>query len=65
MALLSDVHGNLEALDAVFRDIDRACYAVFDGDRVTYRRVPYDVRSAMRKLAAQDGALAGRLAIGR
>jgi diadenosine tetraphosphatase ApaH/serine/threonine PP2A family protein phosphatase len=47
------------------RDGDpRACYALFGGECVTYRRVAYDVRAAMRKLAGQDGALAERLAIG-
>ncbi len=35
------------------RDHDpRACYVVWDGDSVRYRRVPYDIRETQRKILA-------------
>lgn len=51
------------------RDGDnRACYALVDGDRVTFRRVKYDFESTMRKIFEideLDDMLAERLRVGR
>ncbi|MEZ6197643.1 MAG: metallophosphoesterase family protein [Planctomycetota bacterium] len=51
------------------RDGDnRSCYALFDGERVTFRRVEYDYRSTMRKIMKIDAlsdTLAARLKVGR
>lgn len=49
------------------RDV-RACYVVFDGDSVVYRRVPYDVEKTaakIRKIPMLDDFLADRLLQGR
>lgn len=38
------------------RDQDpRACYAIYDGITVEYRRVPYDIERTMRKILHSDG----------
>jgi len=51
------------------RDGDpRACFALFDGDGVEWRRVPYDFRTTMEKIRSTPGLdelLARRLAVGR
>jgi diadenosine tetraphosphatase ApaH/serine/threonine PP2A family protein phosphatase len=51
------------------RDGDnRACYAVFDGDRVWFHRVEYDYAATMRKILESRGLpryLAERLKLGR
>jgi diadenosine tetraphosphatase ApaH/serine/threonine PP2A family protein phosphatase len=51
------------------RDGDwRACYALFDGDQVSFRRVPYDVEatiSKIRAIADLDPFLGDRLRDGR
>jgi diadenosine tetraphosphatase ApaH/serine/threonine PP2A family protein phosphatase len=51
------------------RDGDwRACYVLFDGETVRFRRVTYDVRTTIRKIRATDGLddyLAQRLRLGR
>ena len=51
------------------RDGDnRSCYAVVDGDRVVFRRVPYDHESTMRKImkiGELSDTLAARLKVGR
>lgn len=44
-----------------------ACYVLFDGSSVRYRRVPYDVQKTMKKILAipdADKRLAERLAVG-
>ena len=51
------------------RDGDnRACYALFDGERVRFRRVEYDFKSTMRKILKIEqlsDTLAARLKVGR
>lgn len=51
------------------RDLDpRACYAVFDGTAVSYRRVTYDAERTCRKIRATNGienVMGERLLIGR
>ena len=51
------------------RDGDpRACYVLFDGERVRYRRVEYDVEEARRKIHAVselERVLGDRLREGR
>jgi len=51
------------------RDGDtRACYAIYHGDKVTWRRVEYDYRTTMRKIFATsqlDSRAGDRLAHGR
>ncbi|MCA1832450.1 MAG: metallophosphoesterase [Actinomycetota bacterium] len=50
------------------RDGDpRASYLILDGDRVQWRRVPYDVAETQRKIRATDlpPVLADRLSVGR
>ena len=38
------------------RDGDwRACYVLFDGETVRFRRVPYDVETTVQKIRARDG----------
>ena len=51
------------------RDGDpRACYAIYAGDRVRWRRIPYDYRRTMDKIFGQaelDRRAGDRLAVGR
>lgn len=52
------------------RDRDtRACYTIFDGEVVEFRRVEYDFRSTMNRIYATGGKIprkfADRLAVGR
>ncbi len=51
------------------RDGDpRACYAIFFGDRIRFRRIPYDIEGIVRKILAIDALedrLAERLRTGR
>lgn len=51
------------------RDGDwRACYVLFDGDTIRFRRVEYDVETTVRKIHAEpelDRVLGDRLREGR
>ena len=50
------------------RDKDnRACYAIFDGSRVTWRRVEYDIEKTIARIQANPDlheALGKRLRLG-
>lgn len=51
LLVISDVHSNLEALEAVLGDAGRYDYVVFLGDAVNYGPSPLDVLDRLRQLA--------------
>ncbi len=54
IALISDIHGNLPALEAVFRDIQRRCASdIWNlGDMLGYAPFPNKVLAALREVGA-------------